>query len=170
MPEEGPLQDLRLLRIESGRTIKRIFLIALAAAVAAGAFLFFLLSGSAIAVSFRGFLTQRLPRNIAEAGRPYGGERLLPPPVQTILALLREHHVTAYTALRHLDRKGNIWLLVVVSAWPIRADPAAPWYLARADEALPAGCHAVAEQEGITLARCLPLSRHRSSETTLRAE
>jgi hypothetical protein len=150
--------------------MKRIFLIALAAAVAAGAFLFFLLSGSAIAVSFRGFLTQRLPRNIAEAGRPYGGERLLPPPVQTILGLLREHHVTAYTASRHLDRKGNIWLLVVASAWSIRADPAAPWYLARADEALPAGCHAVAEQEGITLARCLQLSRHRSSEMTLRAE
>ena len=130
------------------------WLIAVAMAAAAGAFLLFLLSGSAIAVSFRGFLTERLPRNLAEAGRPHGGERLLPPPVQAILALLREHQVKAYAASRYLDREGNIWLLVVASAWPIRAEPAAPWYLARADEVLPPGCQAVAEREGITLACC----------------
>ena len=71
------------------------WLVAVAMAAAAGAFLFFLLSGSAIAVSFRGFLTERLPRNLAEAGRPHGGERLLPSLVQAILALLREHQVKA---------------------------------------------------------------------------
>ncbi|HZT18829.1 MAG TPA: hypothetical protein VFA23_05455 [Dongiaceae bacterium] len=125
-----------------------------ACAGAIGALLLLLLSGTPLSVSFRGFLTERLPRNLAEAGRPGGGERRLPDPVRAALGLLRDHDVAAYRVSRRLGFDPGLWLPTFAAAWPIRPDEGASWYLAFSDEALPAGCRTVERRAGMQLARC----------------
>jgi hypothetical protein len=136
------------------RADRRIRLVALASAGAVGALVFFLVSSAPPAVQFRRFLTERLPRNLAEAATPEGGERLLPAPLPAMLALLRGHGVDSFRPSPRVGAGFQNWLPFVAAAWPIKPDAAAPWFLGFAGEALPAGCREVDRREGMLLARC----------------
>jgi len=102
------------------------------------------------------FFFVRLPRNLAEAGTPLGGERVLPPPVQHMMALLRAHQVERYRISPRIFASANglFQQRVLEGAWPIQLMSEAPWYLAYGDEVLPAQCLLVDRQEDVVLARC----------------
>ncbi len=119
--------------------------------------------GLLLAVNPRGALSRaaiydafavRLPRNLAEAVTPLGGERVLPLPVQQMIALLRSHQVERYRASPRIYSDYRYEQRILEGAWPIRRVLEAPWYLALADEVLPAGCQAVDRREDVILARC----------------
>jgi len=106
--------------------------------------------------SIHDFFLVRLPRNLAEAAIPYGGERVLPPEVQDAIALLRGHGVERYRLsdrLAHWNNGADDQRLVE-GAWPIRQVYEASWYLAFADETLPAQCSLVERRDEFLLARC----------------
>lgn len=106
--------------------------------------------------SIRDFFLVRLPRNLAEAATPYGGERVLPPEVQEAIALLRGHDVERYRLsdrLAHWNNGADDQRLVE-GGWPIRQVYDGPWYLAFADETLPARCSLVERRSEFLLARC----------------
>jgi hypothetical protein len=100
------------------------------------------------------FFFATLPRNLAEATMPRGGERVLPPPVQHMIALLRRNQLDRYRASPGIVGDIRYAMLVLEAAWPIRLAADSPWYLALGDESLPAGCQSVDRQEDAVLARC----------------
>ena len=114
--------------------------------------------GGAVAFASRAalgdFLFVTLPRNLSEATMPLGGERVLPPAIQHMVALLRRNQVEQYRASARIlaDPLYNERLLE--GAWPIRPLAGSTWYVALAEEALPAGCRSVDRQEDAVLARC----------------
>ncbi len=136
------------------RADRRIRLVALASAGAIGALAFLLLSSAPPAAQFRRFLTERLPRNLAEAAMPQGGERLLPAPVPAMLAVLRGNRVESFRPSPQVGQGFQNWLPFVAAAWPIKPDPDSPWFLGFDGEPLPAGCREVERREGVLLARC----------------
>ncbi len=136
---------------------RRDILVVLAILVAAAAIWVINPPGGLSRNAIHDFFLVRLPRNFAEAMTPQGGERVLPPEVQEAIALLRSHGVDRYRAsdrLAHWDRSPDNQRLVE-GAWPIRpADGDTPWYLAFADETLPAQCSLVERRDEFVLARC----------------
>jgi hypothetical protein len=102
----------------------------------------------------RTYFGQTLPRSLAEIGQPRGGERMLPLPVQDMLTLLRGHGVAGYRVSPRIAHEPLISQRIVEGAWPIRPDPAAPWYLAFAAEGLPVGCQSLDRRMDVVLARC----------------
>ena len=114
--------------------------------------------GGAVAFASRAslsdFLFVDLPRNLAEAATPLGGERVLPLPVQHALALLRRNQVERYRASSRLLHDPHYEQRLLEGAWPIRRVAHSTWYVALADEVLPAGCQNVDRQEDAVLARC----------------
>jgi hypothetical protein len=105
-------------------------------------------------VRLRTFFGETLPRVLAEVDEPRGGERMLPPPVQDMLMLLRGHGVSAYRVSPGIARDPLISQRVVEGAWPIRPDGGASWYLAFAGEGRPAGCQLLDGRKNVVLARC----------------
>ena len=102
----------------------------------------------------RKFVGETLPRNLSELVEPRGGERVLPPPVQDMLTLLRDQGVRGYRVSPRIAKDPLISQRVLEGAWPIRPDDDAPWYLAYAADALPDRCQPYARQEDIVLAHC----------------
>ena len=103
------------------------------------------------------FFLVRLPRNVAEAMTPRGGERVLSPEVQEAIAMLRSHGVERYRPsqrLVHWNQSPDDQR-IIEGAWPIRQADDAPWYLGFADEALPAQCSLIERRDEFLLARCL---------------
>ena len=66
------------------------------------------------------FLFATLPRNLVEAGTPLGGERVLPPPVQHMIAMLRRQQVDRYRISPAIARDFRYHLSITEAAWPIR--------------------------------------------------
>jgi hypothetical protein len=128
---------------------RRVALIALALAVAIGGTVA-VLSRAALGE----FLFVDLLRNLAEAATPQGGERVLPLPVQHMIALLRRNQVERYRASPRILHDPGYEQRILEGAWPIRRMADSTWYVALADEALPAGCQSVDRLEDAVLARC----------------
>jgi hypothetical protein len=71
-----------------------------------------------------------------------------------MLALLRGHGVNAYRVSTKITADPLIYQRIVESAWPIRPDPTATWYITFATEALPARCRYLDRRDDVVLARC----------------
>ncbi len=69
-----------------------------------------------------------------------------------MLALLRGHSVDTYRLSPKIAADPLISRRIVESAWPIRPNRAANWYLAFAAEALPSNCRSFDRREDIVLA------------------
>ena len=130
-------------------TCRRVALIAVISGAAIGGAVAF-----ASRVALGDFLFVELPRNLAEAATPLGGERVLPLPVQHMIALLRRNQVERYRASARILHDPSYEQRILEGAWPIRREADAIWYVALADEALPAGCQSVDRQEDAVLAHC----------------
>lgn len=135
---------------------RRDLLVIVAALVAAAAISAINPPGALSRNAIHDFFFVRLPRNLAEAATPNGGERVLPPEVQEAIALLRAHAIERYRLsdrLAHWNHGADDQRLVE-GAWPIRQIHDGPWYLAFADETLPAQCSLVERRDEFLLARC----------------
>ncbi len=137
--------------------LQRDLLVVVAALVVAGAIWAINPSGALSRNAIHDFFLVRLPRNLAEAAMPHGGERVLPPEVLSAIGLLRDHGIDRYRASDRLAhwRRGADDQRLAEGAWPIRQVDAAPWYLAFADETLPAQCSLIEQRDEFLLARCL---------------
>jgi len=102
----------------------------------------------------RNYFGDTLPRALSDITSAGAGERVLPPPVQAMLALLRGHSVDTYRVSPKIAADPLISQRIVESAWPIRPNRAANWYLAFAAEALPTNCRSLDRREDVVLARC----------------
>ena len=92
----------------------------------------------------------------AEARSERGGEAVLPPKVRSIIALLREHHVTEF---RYSDRIAkdpdeSLPQRLAEGAYPIVLRPEAKDVVLAADEPVSAACTALGSREGVALVRC----------------
>jgi hypothetical protein len=133
---------------------RRIAVIALAVLAGIGVLLAFSPTGALSRAAIHDFFFFRLPRNLAEVGTPLGGERVLPLPVQHMVALLRRNKVDRYSASPGILGDARYEERILEGAWPIRRAADSPWYLALSEETLPAGCRSVDRQEDALLARC----------------
>jgi hypothetical protein len=102
----------------------------------------------------RHYLDDTLSPALSEVARPGTGEHVLPLPVQAMLALLRGHGVNSYRVSAKITADPLIYQRIVESAWPIRPDRTATWYITFATEALPASCRSLDRQDDVVLARC----------------
>lgn len=100
------------------------------------------------------YFVERLGRQLGEFWQPGAGLWVLPESSQQAIAMLQGRGVTQYRLSPGFRSSQEDYQRLEEGAWPIRPDSAAPWYVARAGEALPAGCEIVEAQTAAILARC----------------
>ena len=120
-----------------------------------GAFALHVYTRQAMApASVADYLTQSLPRQLAEFWRPGAGEWVLAKPVQQALDLLRRHGAESYRISPGFAADLAYPQRLMEGGWPIRQENAAPWYVALTGEDVPPGCSLVERQEDALLAHC----------------
>jgi len=101
------------------------------------------------------FLSPELFRSLLrQTGTPLAGEQVLPPPVQSMLALIRSNRVASFRYSEAIGANEEIRQRLIEGAFPARYEPKAPYLLLVGGEQLPPACKPVASQEGVLLVQC----------------
>jgi hypothetical protein len=104
------------------------------------------------------YFVERLGRQLGEFWRPGAGLWVLPESSQEAIAMLRGRGVTQYRLSPGFRSDQEGYQRLEEGAWPIRPEDgapwAAPWYVAKAGEALPPGCELTEARAAAILARC----------------
>jgi hypothetical protein len=85
---------------------------------------------------------------------PLTGEQALPPPVQSMIALLRSNQIEFFRYSETIEKNEEFRQRVIEGALPIRYAPNAHHLILFTGEPLPQNCWPIAGQEGVTLAYC----------------
>ena len=83
---------------------------------------------------------------------PRGGEYVLPPEVQTTIALMRTFGVKSFQYSEGFRRNGGMMQRLVEGAYPIKVSSASPYLVLLEGEPIPAGMKILARGGGVILA------------------
>ena len=85
---------------------------------------------------------------------PQAGEQVLPPAVQSMLALLRTNGISTYRYSETIAANEEIRQRLIEGAFPVRYDAASFSHLRINGEEATPGCKPLASREGVALVHC----------------
>jgi len=91
---------------------------------------------------------------LQQTGTPGTGEQVLPPPVRSMLALLRSNRVPSFRYSAAIAANEEIRQRLLEGALPLRYVPTASYLLLVGGEQVPPACPIVASREGVFLVHC----------------
>jgi len=85
---------------------------------------------------------------------PGTGEQVLPPPVRSMLALVRSNRVSSFRYSEAIGANEEVRQRLLEGALPSRYVPTAAYLLLVGGEQVPPACSTVASREGVILVHC----------------